>query len=63
LEKSVKELKNQLKEKSYSSVVFGSKKLFHKMLIAEGQRHDILKKEWIDRRSNHFFSDRVKPHL
>jgi hypothetical protein len=33
------------------------------MLIAEGQRHDILKREWIDRRSNHFFSDTVKPHF
>jgi hypothetical protein len=56
LEKSAKELKSQLKEKSYPAAVFGSKKLFHKMLIAEGQRHNILKREWIDRRSNHFFS-------
>jgi hypothetical protein len=56
LEKRVKELKEQLKEKSYPMAVFGSRKLFHKMSIAEGQRHDTLKREWIERRSNHFFS-------
>jgi IS605 OrfB family transposase len=36
--------------------VFGSKKLFHQMSIAKGQRHDTLKREWIERRSDHFFS-------
>jgi hypothetical protein len=56
LEKRVKELKKQLKEKSYPRAVFGSKKLFHKMSIAKGQRHDTLKREWRERRSNHFFS-------
>jgi len=50
------ELREQLKEKSYPSAVFGSKKLLRQMLIAEGQRHDILKKEWRERRSNNFFS-------
>jgi hypothetical protein len=53
LEMMVKELKEQLREKSYPSAVFGSKKLFHKMLIAKGQRRDTLRRE---RRSNHFFS-------
>ncbi len=56
LEKRVKELKEQLREKSYPSAVFGSKKLFHKMSIANGQRRDTLKKKWMERRSNHFFS-------
>jgi len=56
LEKRDKELKEQLKEKSYPSAVFGSKKLFHQMSIADGQRHDTLKKKWIERRSDHFFS-------
>ncbi len=56
LEKRVKELKKQLREKSYPSAVFGSRKLFHKMSIADGQRHDTLKKKWIERRSDHFFS-------
>jgi IS605 OrfB family transposase len=55
-ESKAMELKNQLKEKSYPSAVFGSRKLFRQMLIANGQRHDILKREWIERRSNHFFS-------
>jgi len=56
LEKRAKELKEQLREKSYPMAVFGSRKLFHKMSIADGQRRDTLKKKWIERRSNHFFS-------
>jgi hypothetical protein len=56
LEKRAKELKKQLKEKSYPSAVFGSKKLFHQMSIAKGQRRDGLLREWIERRSDHFFS-------
>jgi hypothetical protein len=56
LEKRVKELKKQLKERSYPMAVFGSRKLFHRMSIADGQRRDTLKREWIERRSNHFFS-------
>jgi hypothetical protein len=55
-ESKAMELREQLKEKSYPRAVFGSKKLFHKMLIAKGQRHDILKREWRERRSDHFFS-------
>jgi IS605 OrfB family transposase len=50
------ELKEQLRERSYPSAAFGSKKLFHQMSIADGQRHDTLKKEWRERRSDHFFS-------
>jgi hypothetical protein len=56
LEKRAKELKEQLREKSYPRAVFGSRKLFHKMSIADGQKRDTLKREWIERRSNHFFS-------
>jgi hypothetical protein len=50
------ELRGQLRERSYPRAVFGSKKLFHQMSIAKGQRHDTLKREWIERRSDHFFS-------
>jgi hypothetical protein len=50
------ELKKQLRERSYPRAVFGSKKLFHQMSIADGQRHDTLKREWMERRSDHFFS-------
>jgi transposase len=50
------ELKKQLRERSYPRAVFGSKKLFHKMSITDGQRRDTLKKKWIERRSDHFFS-------
>jgi hypothetical protein len=56
LEKRAKELKEQLREKSYPRAVFGSRKLFHKMSITDGQRHDTLKREWRERRSDHFFS-------
>jgi hypothetical protein len=56
LEKRAKELKKQLKERSYPSAVFGSRKLFHKMSIAKGQRRDRLLREWRETRSNHFFS-------
>jgi hypothetical protein len=55
-ESKAMELKKQLKERSYPRAVFGSKKLFHQMSIADGQRHDTLKKEWRERRSDHFFS-------
>jgi hypothetical protein len=50
------ELKKQLRERSYPSAVFGSRKLFRQMSIADGQRHDTLKREWMERRSDHFFS-------
>jgi hypothetical protein len=56
LEKRAKELKKQLNERSYPMAVFGSRKLFHKMSIAKGQRRDTLKREWRETRSNHFFS-------
>jgi len=55
-ESKAMELRGQLKEKSYPRAVFGSKKLFHQMLIAKGQRRDTQKRQWIERRSNHFFS-------
>jgi hypothetical protein len=56
LEKRVKELKKQLNERSYPMAVFGSRKLFRQMSIADGQKRDTLKKKWIERRSDHFFS-------
>jgi hypothetical protein len=50
------ELREQLKKRSYPRAVFGSRKLFHKMSIAKGQRRDRLLREWRETRSNHFFS-------
>jgi hypothetical protein len=52
----VDELKEQLENKSYPRAVFGSRKLFHQLPIAIGSRRDELKKEWSEKRSDHFFS-------
>lgn len=51
-----KGLRQQLREKSYPRAVFGSRKLLRQLSIASGDRRDELRKEWKERRSNHFFS-------
>jgi len=50
------ELKAQLADRSYPRVVFGSAKLHHQLSIACGERREELRTEWMERRSNHFFS-------
>jgi IS605 OrfB family transposase len=55
-QKRIDELREQLRNKSYPCAVFGSKKLFHQLSIAHGSRREELKKEWKEKRSNHFFS-------
>ncbi len=50
------ELREQLRDRSYPMAVFGSRKLFRQMSMADGSRRDELRKEWRERRSDHFFS-------
>ncbi len=51
-----KELRKQLRERSYPRAVFGSRKMLHQMSIASGERKEELKREWKEARSNRFFS-------
>ncbi len=55
-ESKIKELQGQLTDRSYPRAVFGSKELLRQMRISSGERHQKLKEEWRDKRSNHLFS-------
>ncbi|MDG7012772.1 MAG: hypothetical protein JRN11_04460 [Nitrososphaerota archaeon] len=55
-ESRAEELRGQLLYRSYPRAVFGSAKLLNQLSIAEGQRRDELRREWRERRANHFFS-------
>ncbi len=56
LESKAKELRKQLRERSYPRAVFGSRKIFHQISIASDERKEELKEEWRETRSNHLFS-------
>ncbi len=55
-ESKMEELRQQLRERSYPRAVFGSRKMFHQMSIAGGERKEELREEWRETRSNHLFS-------
>jgi hypothetical protein len=52
----IDDLKAQLADRSYPKAIFGSRRLYHQLSIARGERRKELHSEWRRRRSNHFFS-------
>ena len=58
LKSKINELREQLRNRSYPRAVFGSSDLLRKLriLTKDSKRREELRKEWKERRSNHFFS-------